>query len=542
MALFLLASFPGMAAGQQPSQPTSATPDPRVVRHDERERPLSAEELLQEEIRRFDPLDPSNTSVSKRDSTERDATVAEPEDRKTPALPGSIAEEARNAAKPIRGPRVVGEDEAAPEEEYTGPAVLSRAYTLNKPTIAQDVNWSRSVGINTTFNSGTNAAAPGPAGTVAKTGNLYGTSFSWNLSGRKHWKRDQISGSISGQYQRNYPSNGAYNGPNTVLAIDYSHIITRRLSLRLTESGTMSSQNYSLQNPASNTGTSIANINITSSPNVQTFDTGTKQFSSQVDLIFQKSTRLSYSAGISYFAIIRSSAALIGVTGEQARGDVNYRWSRKTTVGVYYSYSHYLYPKGFGVTDTGTEGLIYSYAFTRTLQLRLRAGFSSAESLGLQSVVLSPLVAALLRRPTLIVDGWRPFKSSDLSGQIVKDFQGGRTVSLAYARGVSPGNGVFQASTQESLALSAASRVRRKYTVQFSVGREQLTSASQSTGSYGGYNAQISAGRSFRGGFASNVQVGFRYFDLTAAQAARDQIQVSSGITWSPGRDKFWPF
>ena len=540
--VLMIAALSGLAAAQQPVQPSSTSPDPRVVRRDERERPPTPDELVQEEIRRFDPLDQNDGREEKKNEAEKDKHATDGRnDRRPAALPGSIAAETQTSVNRKREPRIVADQDSSPvEEEYTGPAVLSRAYTLNRPLIAQDVTWAETVGLSSTFNTGANAAAPGVAGTVANTGTIYGTTFSWGITGRKRWRHDEFSTVLNGQYQRNYGV-GAYNGPNTLLGLNYTHELSRRLSVTFTENGSMYSQNYTLQNPAAPTGTSIANINITSSPNVQIFDTATKQFASQADVTFQKTTRLSFSAGVTYFAIIRDSATLIGNTGEQARGDVTYRWSRKTTLGPYYSFSHYAYPKGLGVTDTNTAGMVYSYGFSRSLQLRLRAGLSSTQSLGFQVVELDPLVAALLGRRSGIIDVFRPFKSADLSGQLTKDFKSGRTVSLAYVRGISPGNGVFQASIQETVGVTAAARLRRAYTMQFSGSHEKLTSASQTTGSYGGYNAQIATGRTFRGGFAYSFQIGFRSFELSSAQAARNQIQVSSGITWSPDGGKLWP-
>ena len=106
----------------------------------------------------------------------------------------------------------------------------------------------------------------------------------------------------------------------------------------------------------------IANINLSSSPNIQIYDTGSKQFSSQADVTWQKTSRLSFSMGTSYFGISRDSPQLLGMTGQQARGDVNYRLTRKMTIGSYYSFSHYVYPHGFGNSDINTFGGIYSYA------------------------------------------------------------------------------------------------------------------------------------------------------------------------------------
>ena len=92
--------------------------------------------------------------------------------------------------------------------------------------------------------------------------------------------------------------------------------------------------------------------------------------------MWQQTARLSFDGGASYFAVERDTPGLLGMTGQQAHTDVNYRLTRQMTVGAYYSLSDYVYPHGFGTSTINTFGGIFSYAFSSTWQLRLRGGTS----------------------------------------------------------------------------------------------------------------------------------------------------------------------
>ena len=64
------------------------------------------------------------------------------------------------------------------------------------------------------------------------------------------------------------------------------------------------------------------------------FDNRTINLSSQANLTMQRSTRLSLNFGGDGFLTRRRSTALYGVTGIGAHGDIQYRVSRRSTVGV----------------------------------------------------------------------------------------------------------------------------------------------------------------------------------------------------------------
>lgn len=531
--VILAQSAPPQISGQVPAPQNGPARD----QTDPAQPPLTPIEERDRQIREFDPLDREEEDKDKIQA-QRDLEKRRTQDQ-TPT-PGSIAASDLKKSAQQPGPQVVEEDDATtPVQEYSGPAVLSRSYSISRPLIPEQVKWQESAGINSVYDTGVTRPVNAD-GSFGKSGALIGTALTWSFSGRHYFRRDQVSINYQGNMSQ-YSGPGAYNGANQQISVEYSHVLSRRLTLTLSGSGSILSQNYVLQNQTPGPET-IANVSLASSPNIQIYDTGAKQFSSQADLVWQKTSRLSFSFGTSYFAIARDSPALLGVTGQQVRSDVNYRLSRKTTVGAYYSFSHYLYPDGFGNSNTNSIGLIYSYAFNRTLQIRFRGGVSRVESLGLQAVPISPVIAALLGEATGVIDAYSRTGASDISAQVVKDFRGGSTVSIAYARGVSPGNGVFQTSQQESISMNLSIKVMRTYLLAVGGGRDTLSAVAQALGKYESENARVSLSRPFRRGIGLNFVLDYRYFDVVNFGSLRNQLRVSSGITWSSGTGRLWPF
>src|ERR1019366_8644417 len=148
--------------------------------------------------------------------------------------------------------------------------------------------------------------------------------------------------------------------------------------------------NATLQNQSLAPGANVADVNLGLSPNVQPTDMGTKQVSSQLSLAWQESARLSFNFSTGYFGMIRNAPGLVGATGNQAQGSANYRYSRRTTVGLFYSYGHNQYPHGFGASDSNSAGVTYSIALGRSLQIKLRGGLSKTESIAESEVPLPP--------------------------------------------------------------------------------------------------------------------------------------------------------
>jgi Putative beta-barrel porin 2 len=527
---------PNQPATQPATQnPENQTPDAAPVTdprdtpdRDKDLRPLTPEQLREQQIRQFDPLDRSNDKAAKEKEKEKEKAAREQKkDGQTDApLPGSIAASDRDAQR--TGPRVAESDATdEPVQEYTGPAVLSRSYSVNRPMIPQELKWSESIGINAVYD---NQAALFTNGSIGNSSPI-GTSASWSIAGKHFFQHDQIGFSYNGNYTQ-YSQVSRLNGSNNAVALDYGHYFSRRLSVNLGLSGLMLTQNYALTNPEVGPDNTVANVNLGTSPNIQITDNGIKQASLQGDFVWQQTARLSFDGGASYFAVERDTPGLLGMTGRQAHTDMNYRLTRQMTVGAYYSVSDYVYPHGFGTSTVNTVGGIFSYAFSRTWQLRLRGGISNIDSLGFQEIPVAPALAALLGQGSGIIDVASKTSTSDLSAQIVKDFGRTRTVNVAFAHGVAPGNGYFQTSTQETISAAFAAQIFRRYNLRVGLAYDTLNSLTAALGSYKSDGATMSFSRGFNRGLTASVGVDFHHYQITEFTALRNELRITSGISW----------
>jgi len=514
--------------------PPATDPDSKLTPLQQREK----------QIRTFDPLDKSSPLLDEQEKSSddsKDKNTVRSSGRTTAPLPGSVAASGRGEpTNPrSRGPQVVSPDDDSPVQEYTGPAVLSRSYTIARPMTPEQVKWSPRLGFTSSYDVVLGGDAP--AGEQPFNSG-FGYSVNWGITGRHFWKHDQVGLDYSGSQSRI----GGYStgsGTNHNLNADYQHQFSRRLSINIVSSGSILSQTYGLQDPGFGPGTSIANVNIAASPTIQVLDTGTRQLQNQVSLTFRKSNRLSFSAGGGVFFVQRTGG-LYGSTGYQSQADVNYRMTRKTTVGVYYSYTNYIFSQRVSLSNQHTVGGIYSYALGRSTQLRLRAGVTRIETEGFQAVAIDPAIAAILGQQTTIVDAYHRNLTSDVSAQLARDFRHGRTASLSYVRGVSPGNGLLLTSVQEAIGASFAMTVFRRYGVGFAANRSSLSSVGQNLASQGqnfrNYDSQVygvSVNRPVSHHLNADFRIDYRTFNIVGSALAQKEMRISSGISWGPGEN-----
>src|SRR5665213_1109786 len=530
---------PGPQPGLQPSKDEPAQTDngpsvvqPRVLPGD---RPPTAEELRQKQIDAFDPL--AKKPDDDPDASPAPAPLAKPA-AQTP-LPGSVAESNQANALRTEGPQVIGSDDSI-EQQYNGPAVLSRSYTLTRPTVPKQVRWSWTVGASQNYTSGLLGGVPAAAGqTALPSVGAFGSTATFAFQGRHLWKRDEIGATYSGAYN-DYTGARGYSGLNQVLNLDYSHAFSRHLQLNVVESGSILTQSGTLLNPVTDPGVSVANINLAASPTIQALDLTTRQSTTQVSLTWQKSARLSFNYSAGLFGVDRTGPQLYGDSGFQGQTDVNYRITRKTTIGVYYSYVSYVFSHHFADSDTNTVGLIYSHSLGRSAQLRTRLGISRIENLGLTQVPINPVIAVLIGQPFGIVDSYNLSYTSDTSAQFVKDFGERRTASISYAHGVSPGNGSILTATQESFGASVNTSLFRHFILALALGQTTLSATLQTIGKNTSDYATVSLSRMLRYNVSANLAFSYRKYQIVGAEAVAPQWVISSGVSWGPGEGKLW--
>jgi len=526
--------------------PFPATPYPNIPQTVDR--PLTPEEQRQLEIQKYDPRNPVNPA-KKSVPGEKDTTQApdraatsnrDPNSQDNTPLPGSVAESNQKQstrAASGQGPEVAtGNDADTDRQSYTGPAVLSRSYTISRPMELKEVRWSWTVGSSQNWQSG--FVTTGANGVPATNGSSFGTTTTFNFSGRHLWKRDMIGLRYGTSYSRFYSANN-YSGVNQTVSLDYQHVFTRHLAVNLVQTGAIFSKNYTLENPLTTPGVTVANLNLAASPTTQLLDQRVRQSQTTAGLTWQKSSRLSFSINSTFFAVSYTGAQLTSSIGYSSSADVNYRVSRRATVGAYYSYSSYTYFKHESVSDSNTVGLIYSYSLDRATQLRLRSGVAALESLTLTQVPLNPVFAILVGQSFGVADIYQKTYTTDISGQLVRDFSRRRSANISYARGIAPGNGLLLTSIQETMSASFSASLFRRYHVSLTAGRSVLT-AQGNTGSYGSEYAAFTISHAISRGPSANFSVNYSRFNISNMPGLQSQFGISTGVTWGPGPGRLW--
>lgn len=552
--------FVALAQAQQPpppdagsvSTPTPADPDaPRVAPEKRLQRPLTQQEERDRAIRRYDPrstLDPidrqQDTGLLAPLSPSQQAPNS-PDQRLLPAtrpLPGSVAAGQPDFVNPrSQGPQILDPNQLDNSaQDYSGPAVLSRSYTLSRPTVPREAKLTPSFGISEAYDTGVGAAVtPGVTPTVQGTS---GTSFTWGISGRHTWKRDVIGIGYRGNYNH-YVGARSFSGGNNMMSLQYSHVLSRRMSFGLSQSATSTTQSQSLQPNVLPQDTSIANVNLALSPVSQPIDHGSRQVSTQANFSWRKSSRTSVSLGGGVFYVDRTgiAGAAQGTTGTQAQADVNYRYSRKVTVGTYFSYTNYVFAKHASVSNSSTFGGMISYALDRSTQVRIRTGITQIETQSLTVVNFPVGLAAILGQAGGIAVAYNKSSLQDISAEFSHDFGRQKTARISYARGVAPGNGVLLTSTHEALTGSFSATLFRKYSANVNVMDDKIIAIEKGTNvPFTNLGVQFGVNRPHSHGMVSNYTVDWRSFTTLGSTVPQTQFRFSTGLSWSPGEGKLW--
>jgi|GEM_PF-385135 len=482
-------------------------------------------------------VDPSLPKVEK-----PKAATAEPEvlpNADPNAKPDSDAKTDSNAAEKIDSKRLGESTEAADTSagpDYTGPSILSRGMNFSRPNVPTNERFRPFVGINFFRDSGVSGAYQGPL-TKASSNSFDGADISYGLSGQHARRAD----TFQMDYRGHSSFGSGYYNQDQALSLNYSRVLSRRLSVTLGEAAGLYANNYSILNSVSQTDTSVGGLALIVSPNTESFDDRTYYTSTQADLVFQKTSRLSVNVGTSLFYVKRNSKNLISANGYQTRTDVSYRVTKRTTIGPYYAYSRYNYSGTFGDSNIHTVGLNYSLALNKSLQFRIRGGGTRLETRGLEQVALDPLVAQILGRTVGTQRFYQASFVPDYAVDVTKSFRHS-SLAFTYLRGVSPGNGVILTSQRDSEGVNYTYNGIRRYGFTAGVSRDTLASAAQSIGKFSSYSGRASLSRTLPHDVQAVMSFDYRKLGFTAGQYARNQYRITMGFAFSPGLAplKFW--
>jgi hypothetical protein len=238
----------------------------------------------------------------------------------------------------------------------------------------------------------------------------------------------------------------------------------------------------------------------------------------------------------------RRSAALFGSTGYGAHADIQYRVSRRSTVGATYSYMRYVFTGIAGGTDTHTVAATYSATLSRSMQFSGYGGVSRYENLFVQIVPIDPAIAAVIGISSAQRVSYQASFTPNLGARLSKVVPRG-TVFLSASHGINPGNGLFLTSTATDAGAGYSYTGLRRWSITAGANYDKSNSEGNVLGAYGSYSASLSASRQVAR--MTHGVVGFnarKYESGDFKNYNKWAYSVNLGLTFAPGDIpiRFW--
>jgi hypothetical protein len=365
-----------------------------------------------------------------------------------------------------------------------------------------------------------------------------GVGLTWGIAGAKSWHRTRLTLDYGGSIYH-YLHQTYFDGLNQRLGLGIQHQLSKRWTVGLQEGVSMSGRVTSIESfPTTQPIGPVGDVNSV----VDYFDNRSYGLNSQADLTYQATARLSFNMGGQVYTQKRRSSALAGVVATGARGDLEYRLSRRFTTGVGYMFSHYGFNHQFGYSDRHSAVVNLSYAFGSRTEISVFGGAMRVESEFLGTEAVDPILRELLGISSAVVVQHFVNYMPDLGARFSKNTAHG-TFDLQATRSINPGNGIFLTSYSTSVG-GGWSYMYRKW----GVGTRGMYSNSNSigrfTGHYGSEAAQFSLSRRLSRTTHFSMGYSVRRFDSGDYKGyQRIAHQASVTIGYAPGNTSgfhFW--
>ena len=255
---------------------------------------------------------------------------------------------------------------------------------------------------------------------------------------------------------------------------------------------------------------------------------------SRVGLTWQQTARLSFGIGGEGFVVRRSSLLLAGLDGYDARANMAYRLTNRQTVSGDYNYTYYDFQRAFGDARLQSVSLGYAIGLNRKLEFSLRAGGIRIDSLGITQVAIDPAIAAIVGESFADVTYKRVVYAPLGEARLMRRFDRS-SLTLGYAMGASPGNGIYLTSRQTTGTAGYSYTGVRRWTFALNAGYSELSAVGQTLGKY--TNLQGGTGVTYKMGRETHVQLRYDYRHYTTQNTIyeKDSNRLSLGLAFSPG-------
>jgi hypothetical protein len=409
--------------------------------------------------------------------------------------------------------------------DFGGPSVLSRGMAPQRRDTAT-FHITPFVSVGATYDQDLTPYALTPTGDIPRI-STWGATASAGVDLSRQWRSSVIDLGYVGS-SHYYPDAKHFSGIDQFMHLSFQHSFNKSFSVVLNEAAGISSRNTYFQQ----TNPSVVNLYI---PNQNFFDSRSVYLSSTADVIFRKSVRLSFSMGGGEIISRYHADGLAGTTGWLARGDVNYRVNRNTTIGMVYNFSQFYFTGAYGESDNHSTGFVFSKKLSRRWQFSSTTGVYRSESNTLQEIQIDPVVAAILGSAAGRVQVAHAIHyglnvAADLSAAYGK-----HGFSLSYMRGVTPGNGFYTTAEQELVSANYGYTGLRQWAL----------SAGASYGKFRALQQDLRTSRQFRGtgtisrrlvgAISSSASISYYVVDTPYEAIRRSTYSATLSLSYSPG-------
>ncbi|MEI9813791.1 MAG: hypothetical protein WDO18_14600 [Acidobacteriota bacterium] len=362
---------------------------------------------------------------------------------------------------------------------FSGPSILSSGSGGVGRRGGEDVDLRFYGGVNAVYDTGLVPFAV-KSGELVQPGGIVGIEAGIGAYGSHRFRRSVIGLDYSGNF-RHYADAPNYDGANQQFILGYTLQKGRRLLLDFVETAGTQSFGTAIGTDPSGENTIDTNSIL--------FDNRTSYLQTGMTARYLLSNRTAVSVGGTGYTVRRQAHALVGVNGYSLQGGLQHQLTRKFVVGVTYQHIHYDFPKAFGESDINLFMGSLGYQFARSWMLRLSAGAFSSEVQGVENTTLDPTLAALLGVGSVQTTYYKTNILPVSQLAVTKAFRKS-TIGAHYDRTVTPGNGVYLTSRQESYGMSYSHSAIGRLSLSFSAGATKLNSLGQNLQRYTQYSGK----------------------------------------------------
>ena len=409
--------------------------------------------------------------------------------------------------------------------DYLGPGILTRGAGDIGTRAGQDVNLRFFANVNGIYDTGLQPYSVDGAGKLITIGGLYGVETSLGVYGVRKFRRAKLGLDYRGTY-RHYTQNSFFDGTDHTLALGYTYQKSRRLVFDSRQTAGTVSQ-----------GTPFGNVlpvpDSVVTPASLLFDNRMDYLQSTLDVNYRLTQRTTLTAGGDGFGVWRKATGLIGMEGYTLRGTIQRRFTQRTTLGVNFQHTHYDYPKAFGESDVNSFRGTFATQLGQFWTVSVQGGVFLVEVQGLQTVAVSPEIAALLGVQSSLQTFYEKNIFPDWNATVNRRFRRAN-LSFSYQSGVSGGNGVVLTARTDSGTAGFSYTADRKWSFSATGGYSRMQGIGQNLQPF----SQVTGGAGLTYSLTHPIKLIARYDrrhqEIVNGVNLQDSYRATIGIAFSP--------